>query len=304
MTFTVNGMKSKKLVSMDIDHLRGWAEFMDRAMIISLIAVIISAAALGVTTWLSIKFSGAVRAHESAAFDRYKAEMGRHAAQLEEETAAARERTAQLEQSAADANERAARESATANERTVALENDAALARKRVVDLEKAVEGASARAAEPGREAAAETARRADGQGAPERTAANRDEQPSQIVASLRKYAGTKAAVYVLEEAPDAAAVGSTIAGFLTDAGWAPLTWTWSGVSGILGVVVLIKEGSDPATDEAASGVLDTLRSAGFNAAKGNWPADWRRFRGTLNGPQTPGPTEAPIRIVIGAKAH
>jgi hypothetical protein len=295
MTFTVNGMKSKKLVSMDIDHVRGWAEFMDRAMIISLIAVIISAAVLGVTSWLSIKFNGAVRAHESAAFDRYKAEMGRHAAQLEEQAAAARERTGELEQSAADANERAARaarESATASERAVALENDAAQARKRVVDLEKAVE------------AAAGTARPAEGQGAPERAAANRDQQPPQIVASLRKYAGTKAAVYILEEAPDAAAVGSAITGFLTDAGWAPLTWTWSGVGGILGVVVLIKEGSDPATDEAASGILDALRSAGFNAAKGNWPADWRRFRGTLNGPQTPGPTEAPIRIVIGAKAR
>lgn len=293
MTFTVNQMKSKKPVSMDIDHLRGWAEFMDRAMIVSLVAVMIAAAVLGVTTWLSIKFNGAVRAHESAAFDRYKAEMGRHAAQLEQETAAARERTAELERSTADANERKA-----------ALETDVAQARKRVVELEKAVEDASARAAEPARAAAAGTARRGEDQGAPERAAANPGEQPSQIVASLRKYAGTKAAVYVLEEAPDAAAVGSTITGFLTDAGWAPLTWTWAGVGGILGVVVLIKEGSDPATDEAASGILDALRSAGFNAAKGNWPADWRRFRGTLNGPQTPGPTEAPIRIVIGAKAR
>jgi hypothetical protein len=46
------------------------------------------------------------------------------------------------------------------------------------------------------------------------------------------------------------------------------------------------------------------LRSAGFNAAKGDWPADWRRYRGTLNGPQMPGPTEALIRIVIGKKAR
>ena len=75
-------------------------------------------------------------------------------------------------------------------------------------------------------------------------------------------------------------------------------------MGGIVGVVVLIKEGSDPATHEAASTVVDALRSAGFNATKGDWPADWRRFRGTLNGPQTPGPTEAPIRIVIGAKAR
>jgi hypothetical protein len=73
-------------------------------------------------------------------------------------------------------------------------------------------------------------------------------------------------------------------------------------VAGILGVVVLIKEGSDPATVEAASTLVEALRSTGFNATKGDWPADWRRFRGALDGPQTPGPTEAPIRIVIGAK--
>ena len=99
-------------------------------------------------------------------------------------------------------------------------------------------------------------------------------------------------------------AIAATISGYLSDAGWAPLTWTWTGVGGIVGVVVLIKDGSDPATDEAASAILEALRSAGFNAAKGNWPADWRRFRGTLNGPQSPGPTEAPIRIVVGARAR
>ena len=45
------------------------------------------------------------------------------------------------------------------------------------------------------------------------------------------------------------------------------------------------------------------LRSAGFDVWKGNWPAELAsRFRGTLNGPQSPGPTEAPIRIVIGAE--
>jgi hypothetical protein len=71
-----------------------------------------------------------------------------------------------------------------------------------------------------------------------------------------------------------------------------------------MGLVVLTKEGNDPTTDEAAAGIVDAFRSAGFNAAKADWPADWRKFRGTLNGPQTPTPTEAPIRIVIGAKSH
>ena len=62
MKITVPGMRSNKLVSMDIDQLRGWAAFMDRAMIVSLIATIMAVAALGITTWLSLRFSGAVRA--------------------------------------------------------------------------------------------------------------------------------------------------------------------------------------------------------------------------------------------------
>ncbi|MDN5856369.1 MAG: DUF4229 domain-containing protein [Actinomycetia bacterium] len=90
---------------------------------------------------------------------------------------------------------------------------------------------------------------------------------------------------------------------------WNSLNLLWTmlialALSAIVGVVVLIREGSDRETDEAASAVMEALRAAGFNVAKGNWPADLRRFRGTLNGPQTPGPTDAPIRIVIGSKAR
>jgi hypothetical protein len=69
-----------------------------------------------------------------------------------------------------------------------------------------------------------------------------------------------------------------------------------------LGVVVLVKEGSDATINEAASILVENLRSAGFNATKADWPADWGRYRGALDGPQTPGPTDAPIRIVVGAK--
>ena len=307
MTIIVRGMRSNKLVNMDIEQLRGWATFMDRAMVASLIATIVAVAALGITTWLSFRFAGAVRAHEYAAVHRYKVEMGKHAAELEQEVSRARERTLQLEQAASDADARAAkaaRETATAAEKARSAEVDAEEVRKRVAELGKQVREAAARAPEPAPAVAAETPPPAKEQIAPESAPTSREAEPSPIVASLRKYAGTKAAVYVLDEASDAPAVGATISGYLSDAGWAPLTWTWTGVGGIVGVVVLIKDGSDPATDEAASAILEALRSAGFNAAKGNWPADWRRFRGTLNGPQTPGPTEAPIRIVIGAKAR
>jgi hypothetical protein len=296
-------------VTMDIEQLRGWATFMDRAMIVSLVATIVAVAALGITTWLSFRFSGAVRAHEYAAIHRYKVEMGKHAAELEQEVSRSRERTLALEQAASSADARAAqaaRETAAAAEKARTAEIDAEEVRKRVAELGKQVREAAARAPDPvpAPTVAAETPPPARQEVAPESAAPSREAEPSPIVASLKKYAGTKAAVYVLDEAPDAPAIAATISGYLGDAGWAPLTWTWTGVGGIVGVVVLIKDGSDPATDEAASALLEALRSAGFNAAKGNWPADWRRFRGTLNGPQTPAPTEAPIRIVVGSRAR
>ena len=305
---TVTEMRSNKLVSMDIEQLRGWASFMDRAVVVSLVVSVIAVVALATTSWLSIRIGGAVRAREQAAFLGYKAEMRQHTVELEQEVSRARERALELEQAISDADARtvqAARDRATAQEKARSAEIDAEEVRKRVAELGKAVREAAARASEV-KAAGAETPQPKE-KAATESAAASdeaRPAPPSPIVASLRKYAGTKVAVYVLDEAADGPAVGAAISGTLSEAGWAPLTWTWTGVGGILGVVVLIKDGSDQATGEAASAALDGLRAAGFNATKGDWPADWRRYRGTLNGPQTPGPTEAPIRIVIGNKAR
>ena len=154
MTMTVTGMRSNKPVTMDIEQLRGWATFMDRAMIASLIATIVAVAALGITTWLSFRFSGAVRAHEYAAIHRYKVEMGKHAAELEQEVSRSRERTLELEQAASDADARAAqaaRESAAAAEKARTAEIDAEEVRKRVAELGKQVREATARAPDPAR---------------------------------------------------------------------------------------------------------------------------------------------------------
>src|ERR1043165_4685384 len=120
MTMTVTEMRANKLGTMDIEQVRGWETFRDRAMVGSLVATIVAVAALGVTTWLSFRFSGAVRAHEYAAIHRYKVEMGKHAADLEQEVSRARERAHEFEQAASEANARAAqaaRESASANEK-------------------------------------------------------------------------------------------------------------------------------------------------------------------------------------------
>ena len=266
MTITVTGMRSNKLVNMDIDQLRGWATFMDRAVVVSLVVTALAVTALATTTWLSFRLGGAVRAHEHAAFLGYKVEMRKHAVELEQEVSRARERTAELEQAISAADARAvqsARESATANEKARSAEMDAEEVRKRVAELAKAVREATARAPEA-KDVAAQTPQPRQ-EAATENTTARREapsSSTSPIVASLGKYAGTKAAVYVLDEAPDGAAVGAAISGILGDAGWAPLTWTWTGVAGIVGVVVLVKDGSDPATSEAAAALVELLARA------------------------------------------
>jgi Zn-ribbon protein, possibly nucleic acid-binding len=298
MTITVPGMRSNKLVSMDIDQLRGWAAFMDRAMIVSLIATIMAVAALGITTWLSFRYSGAVRAHEHALVDRYKG-MESHSVQVEQDVAAARERAAALEQEVSTARGRAValeQEASTARERAVAFEQaareateqaaraaresaadsekartprfDAAEIKQRLADLGKLVREATARAVDPTQGNATETPRRVQGEVTPGSAAVSRDGQPSPIVSSLRKYAGTKAAVFVIDQISDAPVTGSTISAYLSDAGWAPQTWKWTGVAGIFGVVVLIKEGSDPRRLRPRPPSWRPLRSTGFNGRR------------------------------------
>jgi hypothetical protein len=302
-------MRPNRLVTMDFDQLRGWASFMDRAMIASLIATVVAVAALATTTWMSFRYGSAVRAHEQASVEQHKV-LESHAAQLEQDVSASRERVSALEQQVAAARERTAaleRQVASERERAAGFEqaahdaNERASAaasekvktpasgsgfgaseiRQRLADVGKMVREAAARATDPG--------------------AASRLPPPSALVMSLRKYTGTKAAVFIVGQVADAAAIGATISGELNEAGWASAIWTWSGVAGIVGVVVLTRDGSDAATIEAASAATEALRTAGFNATKGDWPANWGRFRGVLNGPEKPSPTDASIRIVIGS---
>lgn len=301
---------------------------MDRAVVVSLIATLMAVAALGITTWLSFRFNGAVRAHEQAVLDGYKGVEGhsvelerdvvaareriaaleqqvtaarQQAATIEQEAAAARDRAAAFGQAAHDANERATRadrETAAATAKERALELDAAEIRQRLAELGQQVRKAAEQA--PKQAPKAEQATTAEPP--PESAMPAGDKPASLVVEALRKYAGTKAAVFVVDQASDAPAAGAAIASDLREAGWEPQTWKWTGVAGILGVVVLVRDGSDPAINEAASTLVEQLRANAFSATKGDWPANWHLYRGTLDGPQTPAPTDAPIRIVIGVK--
>lgn len=332
-------MRSNNPVNMDIDQLRGWASLMDRAMIASLVVTLLAVAALGITTFLSFRYSAAIRAHEQAALDRYKG-LESEAAQREREASAAREQAAALERAIATERDRTAkleREVSLARDQATALAQEAEKARERATALEQAAREATERAAQapienkPAADSprpplfdAAEIRRRLADLGKLVKDAATRPPEVtpepvkeaappvaavpvpplSPFVASLQKFAGTPAAIFLLGQISDAPAIGATISADLAQAGWAPQTWTWGGVAGIFGVVVLVRDGSDPATHEAAAALVDALGTAGFNASKGDWPANWGRFRGTLNGPQTPSPTDAAIRIVVGEKAR
>lgn len=311
-------MRSNQPVNMDIDQIRGWASIMDKAMIASLVATLLAVTALGVTTFLSFRYSGAVRAHEQAALDRYKG-LEDQAAQREREASMAREQVTALE-----------REIATARDRAALLERQVSAAQEQALALEKAAREATERAAQApleSRPAAAETPRaplfdaaeirrRLADLGKLVKDATTRPPEPEKVpepapvapqspfVTSLQKFAGTQAAIFLLGQISDAPAIGATLSADLSQAGWLPQTWTWGGVAGIFGVVVLVRDGSDPGVHEAAAALVESLGAAGFNASKGDWPANWGRFRGTLNGPQTPSPTDAAIRIVIGEKAR
>ncbi len=325
-------MRSNQPVNMDIDQLRGWASIMDKAMIASLVATLLAVTALGITTFLSFRYGNAVRSHEQAALARYKgmedeaaqrerealaarervatlereiAATRDRAAMIEQQVTAAREQAAEFEKAAREATERAtqaATESKPAPESARAPLFDAAEIRRRFADLGKLVRDATTRPPEsmPAPAPAPEVA----SDPAPTVAAPPPEPPQSPFVASLRKYAGTQAAIFLLGQISDAPAIGATLSADLSQAGWLPQTWTWGGVAGIFGVVVLVRDGSDPGVHEAASALVESLGAAGFNASKGDWPANWGRFRGTLNGPQTPSPTDAAIRIVIGEKAR
>jgi hypothetical protein len=313
---------------------------MEKGVIISFVAAVIAVAALGITSWLSIRSLGTARDEERLAFDRFKAAAGGNAAELERKVALATERSAELEKSVLEAGQRAAQ----AQKQAAALEKEAVETRvrteraqadqasKHAEELEKAAAEIRMRSEEariardalelarafadakarvdqtpdvPAEKRTAETRSRPGNAGVAPVPPAGQPEflvERSAIVSILAKFAGAKAAIYVLDEAADAPGVGSSINAILTEAAWAPAVWRWSGVGGIVGVVVLTSEGNDPATDTAAARLVDAFRLAGLNITKANWPGDWRRYRGALAGPQTPKPTDAPIRIVIGAQ--
>ena len=346
MTITVPGMRSNKLVSMDIDQLRGWATFMDRAMIVSLIATIMAVAALGITTWLSFRYSGAVRAHEHALVDRYKG-MESHSVQVEQDVAAARERAVVLEQEVSTARGRAValeQEVSAARERAVALEQEASRARERAAAFEQAAREATEQAARAARESAdasekartprfdaAEIKQRLADLGKLVREATARAVDPTQGSATeTPRPVQVGGHSWKRRGKPRRAAVADRLEPAEICRHQSRRVCHRSNIrrSGHrLDHLCLSQRCRLGAADMEVDGRGRNLRRGRAHQGRQRprdvrgrvhprggpaldrlqrderrRRADWRRFRGALDGPQTPGPTEAPIRIVIGAK--
>ena len=267
---------------MEVHHFRSWVELADKATIIALTVAAVAILAAGASTWISYTYNRALEARADQMPDWHTAN-----AQLEKELALLQERSDQLGKALAESDARTAAD------------------RKQVAELEKTVEATAARAADLEQVVMIKATDTDRSRVAATKESDGGDGKRLQLVDNLQKFAGTKAAILSVDDAPESAKVGSSINALLTEAGWVSAKWRWAGVSGMTGIVVLTKEGIDPSIDQVAMAAVGVMRSAGFNAVKASWPidADWRRFRGTLSGPNSPAPTEAPIRIVVGARA-
>lgn len=232
MSVAQNNIVSRKVMGMDIHHLREWAEFMDKAMVVSLVIAAIAAAAVGVTTWLSIKFNGAVRTQENTAFESFKLAADSRAVELERETA-------------------------KANERAASLERDAEQARERSAQLEKGVAEANARAAEAQRDL--------------ERFKAPRwinDAQLAALVARLNQFQGVAADVWLLHgSSADAAPLAARLSSALSASGWRVGMSNLMGGPSATGIVVAIRRTPSAADQAAAVALVDELNSIGLTTS-------------------------------------
>ena len=289
------------------------ASVMDKIFLISLIATVIGVVGLVFTTWLSIRSYNIAHDDERADFERYKTEFQGHRERLENELVIAKKESRQLTSAVALTEERDAR----ASKRTAELEQQLAVTRDRTDQLERQLESANERNRQIEKELGAAKARAenlpAEPPGGVQKNITDaeqrsgpeviRSERQRKIAEQIAKFAPANAAIFYLEEAPESASVAASLNSALLEGGWVSAVWKWTGVSGIVGLVVLTKEGEDIAVDRAAAAFVEACRTAGFNAVKADWPANWARYRGTLLGPSTPAPTQAPIRVVIGAKS-
>jgi hypothetical protein len=130
---------------------------------------------------------------------------------------------------------------------------------------------------------------------------------PDQLVsmsAAVSKFAPVPIAIWEAGETEEIGTVSRSVLAALQLAHWSPNLWTWTGIGPILGLIIVVKPNSAAPVIEAADALVAALNGVGLQCNREPWAGDWDQFGGMLNGLQTPGPTSAPIRLIIGAKAQ
>jgi hypothetical protein len=129
-------------------------------------------------------------------------------------------------------------------------------------------------------------------------------EQFAAIVSALAPFPATPISIWQAGETPEIGSVARTVLAATQAARWDANLWTWTGVGSFLGLIVATKPGATSEITAAAEALTTALNAAGLRCVKQDWPtgSPWESVGGMHNGPQNPGPTQAPIRIVIGAK--
>jgi len=136
------------------------------------------------------------------------------------------------------------------------------------------------------------------------------DAQRAAMAEQLRGYADTRVDVVVFSQGstPDTPTFAISLVQVFASAGWKPLAWTaLTGPAVITGVLVSIRDGSEPQINEAANTLVAALTAEGIDAAR----YDQLNFRtgeagevpaSGVNGPPWDIGNVAPIRLLIGTK--
>jgi hypothetical protein len=134
---------------------------------------------------------------------------------------------------------------------------------------------------------------------------APRSISPDQLMnmgAELSKFSAVPVAIWEAGETEEIGTVSRSVLAALQLAHWSPNLWTWTGIGPILGLIIVVKPDSAASVIEAADALVAALNGIGLQCIREPWAGNWDQFGGMLNGLQTPGPTSAPIRLIIGAK--
>jgi hypothetical protein len=129
-------------------------------------------------------------------------------------------------------------------------------------------------------------------------------ERFSAIVSTLVLFPATSISIWQAGETPEIGGMARTVLAATQAARWDVNLWTWTGAGPFIGLIIVTKPEATPQIVAAGDALASALNMAGLQCVKENWPANqpWETVGGMHNGPQTPRPTQAPIRIVIGAK--